>query len=77
MKALPGNDSRIVWAGGGAMSTDCPVSMITGQSIALLEEYAAWKVLGGGSAPRDLPAKVVDALQVLEVELRGENSNEN
>ncbi|MEO8660911.1 MAG: hypothetical protein ABI693_20740 [Bryobacteraceae bacterium] len=59
------------------MSTDCPVSAITGESIALLEEYAAWKVLRGGASPRNLPAKVVDALQVLEVELIGEDRNEN
>jgi len=59
------------------MSTDCPVSTITGLSIALLEEYAAWKVLARGAVPRDLPAKVVDALEVLETELKGENSNEH
>jgi hypothetical protein len=52
----------------------CPTSYITSESIALLEEFHAWKLLGAG-AVHELPARLVEAIFVLENELRAEINN--
>jgi len=51
----------------------CPKSVISGESLALVQEYLAWKLLGvSPGSLRELPGKTVDAWMVLEVELRKE-----
>ena len=52
----------------------CPTSYVTSESVALLEEFHAWKLLGGGNL-YEWPARVVHAIFVLENELRLEGSN--
>ena len=47
---------------------------ITSESIALLEEFHAWKLLGAGSF-YDLPARLVQAIFILENELRAESND--
>jgi hypothetical protein len=59
----------IVWLRGRMSLATCPTSFITAESIALLEEFHAWKLVGGSSA-YDLPARLVEAIFVLENELR-------
>jgi hypothetical protein len=54
--------------------TTCPTSFVTSESIALLEEYHAWKLFGSADVYR-LPARVVEALFVLENELRSEQND--
>lgn len=57
------------------MATEiCPVSYITGQSLAWIEQYAVWKLL---RAPmiEDLPAKTVEAFCLLESERAKEASD--
>jgi hypothetical protein len=54
--------------------TTCPTSYVTSESIALLEEFHAWKLLGAGNV-YELPARLVEAIFVLENELRAENNN--
>ena len=54
----------------------CPKSIITGQSLEMLERFTYWKLVGGGSLMQD-DAKVADALlflneQWLEEEKHGE-----
>jgi len=66
--------SAIVWARGKASLATCPTSYITAESITLLEEFHAWKLLGAGSV-YELPARLVEAIFVLENELRMENSD--
>jgi len=61
----------MVWAGGRVSLETCPTSYVTSESMALLEEFYAWKLLGAGSV-YDLPARLVEALFVLERELRTE-----
>jgi hypothetical protein len=61
--------SAIVWARGRTVLATCPTSFITSESIALLEEFHAWKLLGAGDCYR-LPARLVEAIFVLENELR-------
>jgi hypothetical protein len=58
-----------VWLRGRISLATCPTSYITAESIALLEEFHAWKLCGGGSV-YDLPARLVEAIFVLEHELR-------
>ena len=64
----------IVWARGRISSGSCPVSYISPESKALLEEFQAWKLFGSHDF-HHLPAKVVDALLILENELRTEIRN--
>jgi hypothetical protein len=64
-----GDDSQIVWLRGRVSLTTCPTSYITAESIALLEEFHAWKLLGVDNV-YDLPARMVEAIFVLENELR-------
>jgi hypothetical protein len=66
--------SAIVWARGRTALSSCPRSYITSESIALLEEFHAWKLLGGAN-PYDLPARLVHAIFILENELRTENND--
>jgi hypothetical protein len=55
----------------------CPTSYISPESISLLEEFHAWKLLGATDFYR-LPARVVEAFFLLENELRsGRNDGEN
>jgi len=74
---LPNDDAPsvpIVWARGRTSLAACPTSTITAESIALLEEFHAWKLLGGG-AYSDLPARLVEAIFILENELRAESND--
>jgi hypothetical protein len=64
----------IVWVRGRVSITNCPTSYITAESIALLEEFHAWKLLGAGSA-YELPARLVEAIFVLENEVRAESND--
>jgi len=62
---------RVVWTRSGVMAESCPKSLITGESLALIEAYCAWKLNGGGDY-RDMPVREVEAFWVLEQELRKE-----
>ena len=66
--------SRIVWARGNVSLTSCPTSYITPESIALLEEFHAWKLLGAASA-YELSARLVEAIFIVENELRAEKND--
>jgi len=64
----------IVWVRRRVSLTTCPTSYVTSESIALLEEFHAWKLCGAGSV-HELPARLVEAIFVLENELRAENND--
>jgi hypothetical protein len=67
----------VIWARGGAALTTCPTSYITSESISLLEEFHAWKLFGAPDFYQ-LPARIVEAIFLLENELRsGRNDGEN
>lgn len=57
-----------MWARGRTTLATCPNSYVTADSIALLEEYNAWKLFGAQNV-FDLPARLVHAIIVLEKEL--------
>ena len=71
------SEKQVIWARGRIWLTTCPTSYITSESIALLEEFHAWKLFGTIDYHR-LPARVVQAICVLENELRSEaNDGQN
>lgn len=63
--------SSIVWARGRTSIATCPTSYVTSESAALLEEFYAWKLLGSEGFYH-VPARLVEAIFVLENELRVE-----
>lgn len=62
---------RVVWARGPVAVTECPKSLITPESIELLERYYLWK-LSGGQDYRRLSARQAEAFLLLEDEWRRE-----
>ena len=50
-------------------SSECPVSFVTGESVALVELFAARKILGQDEDLHAWPARQVDALLLLSSEL--------
>ncbi len=64
----------IVWARKAVSVSSCPTSYITPESIALIEEFHVWKLFGTTDW-RELPARLVEAICVLENELRSEKSD--
>ena len=63
----PPSAERAVWARGGVTVNSCPKSYVSAQSLAWLEEFRTWKLLGR-SGYRGMAAKTVDAFCVLESE---------
>ena len=61
----------VIWARNQVGVTTCPVSYITAESVALLEQFHVWKLFGSAN-PYCLPARVVDAIFILENERRSE-----
>jgi len=62
---------RIVWGRREMAVTQCPKSAITSESLYLLEEFGSW-TRASGRDPREMPARVVDAILLLENEVRKE-----
>ena len=56
--------------------SSCPKSIVTGESLAFIEEYQARRVVGDFGHLNDLPGKTVDAFCLLEQLLAKEKSNE-
>jgi hypothetical protein len=65
---------QVIWARGQVAVETCPTSYITSESLALLEEFHAWKLIGAGDVYR-LPARTVEAIFILENEVRSEKHN--
>lgn len=66
--------SSVVWVRGRVSCDTCPVSFSTPQSKWMLDEFHAWKLFGVLDH-NVLPAKLVDALFILEGELKTEMRN--
>ena len=68
--------SRIVWGRRQVGVTRCPKSIITPESLYLLGEFNVWK-----RCPltplHSMPARVVDAILVLDNEVRAELNSRN
>jgi hypothetical protein len=55
----------------------CPKSVITGDSLALIEEFQARRVFGDFGSVSNMPARSVDAFQMLDQLLAKERSDES
>jgi len=74
MPSIDAGMPAVVWARNNVVVASCPTSFITAESVALLEEFHVWKLFGASDAYR-LPARLVDAIFIIENELRSEKSN--
>ena len=63
---------RVVWARGPASAEECPKSLVTAESIELLEKFFATRVWGAWGNPT---AREAEAFLTLEQELRAEEWN--
>lgn len=61
--------ARVVWSRNGAESEECPVSSISGKSVALLEEFELWKAVGRPIS-HELELTKVEAFTLLDKEER-------
>jgi hypothetical protein len=66
--------SELVWARRGMGLTTCPTSYVSAESNSLLEEFHAWKLFGATDFYQ-LPARTVEAILILENELRLERND--
>jgi hypothetical protein len=66
----------VIWARNGVAVSSCPKSIITGESLALIEEYQARRAFNDFGQLSELPGKTVDAFCLLEQLLAKERSNE-
>ncbi|MGH9613185.1 MAG: hypothetical protein ACRD4P_08920 [Bryobacteraceae bacterium] len=64
-------DGPVVWARRRAATSECPRSFISADSIRMIEEHHAWRI-SGRNGVRAMPARLVDALFLLESETRAE-----
>ena len=64
-------EPRIVWGRKQTQSEECPKSLITGESLALLEEFSVRRRLGIGDSI-ELEARKVDAFLILRDEMERE-----
>ena len=64
-------EPKVVWARKSVGIFECPTSFVSGQSIALLEEFNLWR-LAGKTNLYNRSAKVSEAILVLESEWMGE-----
>lgn len=64
-----------MWARANVFATECPKSLITPQSLEWLDEFTAWKTLGGPD-PRTLNIKTAEAIALLDLELKKELARE-
>jgi hypothetical protein len=70
------SSGRIVWGRRQAAATRCPKSIITAESMYLLGEFNVWKRCPGGPL-HAMPARVVDAILMLDDEFRAEVNSAN
>lgn len=66
-----GSGVGIVWARGRHTISSCPTSYVSAESLVLLEAFHTWKLFGADGF-YDLPARVVEAISLLENELTAE-----
>jgi hypothetical protein len=57
----------VVWARAGIRIERCPKSYVTPESLAWLEEFWSWKLIGGLNL-LNIPARTAEAFGLLETE---------
>jgi hypothetical protein len=74
--AIAVGGEKPIWARRTHAVTECPKSFISADSESLLEQFNVWKLTGSGDV-RGWPARMVEALCILEQELRQEARHGN
>jgi hypothetical protein len=64
-------EAKLVWVHGRTGVDECPKSLVTAESMELVERFFVWKASGAGGWS-ELTAREADAFQVLEEEWRSE-----
>jgi hypothetical protein len=67
-------EPRAVWGRKRARTEECPKSFVTGESLALLEEFFVRRRLGMADG-MDTPARKVDAFLILREEMEREEKD--
>ena len=62
---------RVIWGRRHVAATRCPKSIITAESMYLLDEFNLWKRSGANSL-HAMPARVADAILIIDNECRAE-----
>ncbi len=65
---------RLVWARKRAQTDECPKSAVTGESLALLEEFFVRRRLGMADG-METPARKIDAFLILREEMEREEKD--
>ena len=66
--------ARLVWVKGRTGVQECPKSLVTAGSVALVEQFFVWKASGAGGWV-ELSARQADAFQALEEEWRADGND--
>lgn len=66
-----------MWLAGRLGTEECPVSYVTGQSLAWVEDFWAQVALAKAAGLLEWPARRVDAFLVLEAERRKVEAERN
>jgi len=75
LDAKQDTEPKLVWCRGRVHADRCPKSLITAESLVLLEEFWAWKRVGGGSYLA-LAARSFEAFVLLDGELVKEQNEQ-
>jgi hypothetical protein len=67
-------EARIVWGRHGAQAEECPKSLITAESLTLIEEFLVGRRLGMQNG-LDMDARKADAFLILQEEMEREQRN--
>jgi hypothetical protein len=65
------NAARTVWARRSVSTTQCPKSIVTSESLSLLEQFQIWKRFGSADMLR-MNARAAEAFVLLDDELQQE-----
>ena len=65
-------EPRIIWGRRQTQAEECPKSLVTGESMALLEEFFVRRRLGSNEPLEEMPARKVDAFLILRDEMERE-----
>jgi hypothetical protein len=65
-------EPRVVWGRRQTQAEECPQSLVTGESLALLEEFFVRRRLGIHEPLEEMEARKVDAFLILQDEMERE-----
>ncbi len=67
-------EDKVVWARKRASTMECPKTVVTAESLSMLDTFHAWKILGAADL-QEMTAREVDGLMTLEREYQAERKD--